>query len=96
MLQQVIVKAETGLSIKPLLQSAIQSELKVLAHGIQRTNKRLTGFEEQFSFSSEDFERKYSAGELEESLDFIDWFGEIKTLHLLQDQEKALQEIEIS
>jgi hypothetical protein len=42
--------------------------------------------------SSEEFERRSQAPELEEDLDFIEWAGEIKTCQLLEAQGDALEQ----
>lgn len=46
--------------------------------------------------SSEEFEQKFNNAELNESLDFIEWFGEVKTLRLLNQQQNALEHAEIA
>ena len=92
MLQQVTVTSNSNTSLKPLLESAIRSELKALAHGINRTRERLAAFEKQFGMSSDEFERRFKAGEVDETLDFIDWRMEIEALRLLESQRSALHE----
>lgn len=91
MLQQLTIRATSEFSLKPLLEAAIQNEVKVLALGLQRTRERLADFEQQFNMPSAEFERRLATRELAESLDFIEWRGEIKTLYLLEDQQHALQ-----
>ena len=91
MIQQVIITAEAPGAIKPLVESAIRNQLKTLQHGINRTRERLAALEHQFGMPSDEFERKFTARELDERLDFIDWLGEIKTLRLLQEQLNSLQ-----
>jgi hypothetical protein len=90
MLQQVTITAETSSSLKPLLEGAIQNELKLLAHGIRRTRERLAAFEQQYGMTSDEFERRFNGQDLKETLDFIDWSGEIKMLRLLEDQQRTL------
>ena len=68
---QVTVTSNSNTSLKPLLESAIRSELKALTHGINRTRERLAAFEKQFGMSSDEFERRFKAGEVDETLDFI-------------------------
>lgn len=92
MSQQVIVTANTSLALKPLLESAIRSELRMLELGLERTTKRLHAFEQQYNLSSEAFERQFTSGQMNETLDFIEWAGEIKTRHLLLAQQQALRE----
>jgi hypothetical protein len=90
MIQNVTVSASAAISLRPLVESAIQTELKVLELGLQRTRERLAEFEQRFAMTSADFERRFNTQELKESLDFIEWSGELKTLHLLEDQRQAL------
>ncbi|MBI5650990.1 MAG: hypothetical protein HZC40_11195 [Chloroflexi bacterium] len=90
MIQQVMVTSEAPVSIKPLLQAAIQNELYVLEHGIARTRERIAAFEKQYGMSTDTFARRFNGQDLKETLDFIDWSGEIKTLRLLEDKHRAL------
>ena len=90
MLEQVMVSTQSPNMLRPLLRAAIQTEAKALAHGIQRTKQRLLAFEKQFGMSSDEFERRYVAAEIAESLDFIEWLGEIKMLRVLTEQKQAL------
>jgi hypothetical protein len=77
------------------VESAIRGELKTLMFGIQRTRERLAAFEKQFGMASEEFERRFNGIDLKETLDFIEWSGEIKTLRLLEERRNALQNAEI-
>jgi uncharacterized LabA/DUF88 family protein len=90
MTQQVILTTTSDTAIKPLVEAAIQNEKRLLVHGIQRTHQKLTAFEKQFHMSSAQFEHRYKAGEIEETLDFADWLMEIKALELLEEQVQAL------
>ena len=56
----------------------------------QRTRKRLTACEKQFGMTTEEFERRYAAVEIDESLESIEWLGEIKMLRVLSEQKLAL------
>ncbi|HEY4723373.1 MAG TPA: hypothetical protein VII92_16070 [Anaerolineae bacterium] len=90
MLQHLTITTEETVRLKPLIEIAIQNETKLLAHGIQRTRDKLRLFEQRFGFASEDFERRFAAGEFKETLDFIEWSGEIKLLHILESQQRVL------
>ena len=96
MVQRVTVTAETPVELKPLIQSAIRAELKTLAHGIERTRERLAAFEKQSGLSSAEFGRRLAARELPDSLDFSEWQGEIETLRRLEDQQRALEQSQLS
>jgi hypothetical protein len=45
--------------------------------------------------STAEFERRFKPGDLEETLDFIEWEGEIKTLRLLEEKLNAFKEAKI-
>jgi len=95
MSQQVIVTTDEPVALKPLVESAIRSELRMLELGLARTAQRLHAFEDQYGLTSEEFERRFAAGEVSESLDYIEWAGEIKTYHLLKAQQQALQRVQL-
>lgn len=91
MSQEVTVISEAAVSLKPLIESAIRTELRMLELGLERTSQHLRSFEEKYGMASEEFEHRFEAGEIAESLDFIEWAGEIKTYLLLQTHRQALQ-----
>jgi hypothetical protein len=57
---------------------------------MERTRKRLRGFESVYGMSGAEFESRYERGDIVESLDFIEWAGELKTFRLLKEQKMAL------
>lgn len=96
MSQQIIITTDSPTEIRPLIESAIRTELRMLELGLHRTARRLHAFEEQYQMSSEEFERRWTAGQLPESLDFIEWAGEIQTHRLLQAHRQALQGVRLA
>lgn len=96
MLQQVTITSDTRTSLIPLLRSAIRSELRLLAYGIARTRERLTQFEHDHGMATAEFERRLAEGAVDESLEFIEWQGEIKTLRCLENQQQALERAEVA
>ncbi|HOG46978.1 MAG TPA: hypothetical protein PLJ35_11060 [Anaerolineae bacterium] len=95
MSERVTVTTERPALLRPLLGAAIQNEAKLVAHGIKRTRDRLALFEKRFGISSEEFERRFDAGEIEETLDYIEWSMEIRALRLLQEQHQVLSEARV-
>lgn len=91
MRQQVVVTTDAPAALKPLLASAIQSELRMLELGLARITERLQAFEKQYGLTSEEFEQRFETGEIGESLDYIEWAGEIETHRRLEGQWQALQ-----
>lgn len=96
MLQHVTITSDTRTSLIPLVRSAIRSELRLLAYGVARTRERLTQFEHEHDMATAEFERRLAEGEVAESLEVIEWQGEIKTLRYLEDQQQALERAEIA
>jgi homogentisate 1,2-dioxygenase len=94
--QQVIISATSAVDLKPLLESAIRSEVRVLELGVARTLHRLKAFEQQYQLSSDTFERQFLSGQQAETLDFIEWAGELKTYRLLLAQLEALKGLHVN
>jgi hypothetical protein len=95
MVQQVTIKSQAGKPIRPLVEVAIKSQLKSLEHGITRTRERLALFEARLGISTAEMERSIRSGEIEETLDTIDWQMEAEALRLLEEQYDALREARI-
>jgi len=95
MLQEIVIKTTSEESLKPLVEVAIRNQLKSLQHGIQRTKERLADFEKRAGLASTEFEKKLQAGEIEESMETIDWNMELAALRLLEGQYQSLREAEV-
>ena len=72
MLQEVVITTNANESLKPLLEVAIQNQLKALQHGIQRTKERVFEFEKRAGISSIEFEKKLQTEEISETIETID------------------------
>ena len=79
--------------LRPLVQAAIQNEVRLLQTGIRRTEQRLRAFEGQCGFSTQEFLRRYQNDELPETLEFVEWVGESRLLERLKEKADTLQEI---
>jgi hypothetical protein len=77
------------------VESAIRNQLKSLQHGIKRTKERIADFEKKAGMASSDFEKKLSDGDIEETLETIDWNMELVALRLLEGQYRSLSEAKI-
>ena len=82
--------------LRPLVEAAIQNELRLLAAGIRRTQERLRQFEAQYGLPTAEFLRRYENDELQETLDFAEWIGEWRLLERLQDKVSTLREIQVA
>ena len=74
--------------LKPLVQAALENELRLLEAGIRRTEKRLSLFETKYRLSTTEFIRKYENDELEENLEFAEWVGEQRMLARLLEKKE--------
>jgi hypothetical protein len=92
MLQQLTVTTDDRKTLKPLLESAIENEKKMVLFALQRTKANLNDFEQKYGMSSDEFERRLNVEELDETVEFSDWRMELGMLHLLERQYKALEE----
>jgi len=90
MSQQVRITSPTTIPLKPLIEAALRDEARLLEWGIRRTLERLRRFEAHYGMSSEEFERRFQAGELNDHPDFIEWAGELAFYRLLIAQRDAL------
>lgn len=94
-MQQVMVRAETPIALRPLVTQALNQQTRALAHGIKRTREELARFEQQYNMTSVDFAQRFQQGSLPETEDFIDWWMEIEALSLLEAKYHALDEVYI-
>ena len=93
---QVTLVSPSGASIKNLIESALHSELKMIELSLSRTQRNLQVFEQKYKMNTSDFYRRLIENEIQETLDFIEWSGEHKTLLKLQEKHQVLQEIQFA
>lgn len=82
-----------GRPLQPLVEAAIQNELRLLEAGLHRTEEKLHAFEIRFGMTTPEFVQRYEADELEETLEFIEWVGEYRLRERLLDKTNTLREI---
>ena len=95
MLQQITIETPNAKQLKPLIRSVIENAVYDVEQGIEKTRAKLEAFEKQFNMSTAEFERRFKPGDLEETLDFIEWQGEIKTMRLPEEKLKVLKEAKV-
>ncbi|MBC8496346.1 MAG: hypothetical protein ISS57_01535 [Anaerolineales bacterium] len=92
MFQQITISTQNAEKFKPLLRSALVREARLLDFSIQRTMEALKVYEERYGLNSSEFERQFKAREIEETLDYLDWWMEIEALHHLEEQRHSLED----
>ena len=95
MLHQVTIQTNNIQRFKPLLESALEREAKLLDHAIERTRKALAPLEARYNMTTDEFERKFKAREIEETLDYLDWWMEVEALRHLEAQRQSLREAKL-
>lgn len=79
--------------LKPLVQAALENELRLLEAGIRQTKQNLQKFEKKYHMSTQDFFSGYQNDELRETLDFAEWIGEYRLLERLKEKANILRDI---
>ena len=60
-----------------------------------RTRTELDVFEKRYTMTTEEFERKFKSREIEETLDFLDWWMEVEALRHLEHQLQSMREAQL-
>ncbi len=79
--------------VKPLVEAALEHELRLLETGIRQTEHHLRRFEEKYQKSTSNFIAEYEDDRFDETLDFIEWIGEYRLLERLHEKTDALRSI---
>lgn len=79
--------------IQPLVEGALQNELRLLEAGIRRSEQRLQEFEARYGLPTTDFIQCYENDALEETLEFAEWVGEYRLRERLLEKADALRAI---
>ena len=79
--------------LQPLVEGALQNELRLLEAGIRRSEQRLHEFETRYGLSTADFVQRYEHDHLEETLDLAEWIGEYRLRERLLEKADALRAI---
>lgn len=83
-------------SLKPLVQAALQNELRLFEAGLRRAQARLHELETRYGFSTVEFIRRYENEELAETLELAEWIGEYRLFERLQEKTQALREVQFA
>jgi len=94
-MEKVIIKTANPELLKPLIKDIIRGELGDVEHGIELTRARLDSFEKHYKMTTTEFLRRFTRDDLGETLDFIEWDGEVKTLELLEEKKALFEEAKV-
>jgi hypothetical protein len=95
MLQEITIQTTDLEQFKSVLQTALERESKLLEYSIQRTHEALAPFEQRYNMTTDEFERKFNAREIEETLDFLDWWMEVEALRHLEVRRNLIKDARV-
>jgi hypothetical protein len=81
------------LPLRPLVETALTNEVRLLEVGIRRTERRLREFETIHRMTTSEFVRRFENDELSETLELAEWIGEHRLLQRLNEKAEALRGI---
>ncbi|MBX3001189.1 MAG: hypothetical protein KF893_21880 [Caldilineaceae bacterium] len=93
-MSQITLTSKDEPALRGLVESALLEKARVLQVAIRQTQVKLAAFEKEYEFSTEEFVAAFTAGRLDHSDDFDDWYGEFKLLTRLQSRLTRLQRME--
>ena len=79
------------LPLRPLVETALANEVRLLEVGIRRTERRLREFETTYRMMTKDFVRRFENDEIDETLELAEWIGEYRLLQRLNEKTEALR-----
>ena len=92
-MNQLTLTATTQRPLQPLIEAALNNELRILEAAIQRTERKIHGYEVTYGMSSAHFLRRYENDELPETLEYAEWIGECRLLGRLREKADAYRGI---
>ena len=81
--------------LKPLVEAALANELRLIEAGMRQGKNAIQVFEKKYGMTSQEFLLQYEKDEIEETMDFAEWIGEIRLLERLQEKAETLKDIRL-
>lgn len=92
-MNQLTLTTTTQRPLRPLIEAALNNELRILETAIAQTERNLRDYETRFDMSSAQFLDRYENDELPETLEFVEWIGEYRMLSRLREKADAYRGI---
>ncbi len=94
-MEKIIIKTANPDMLGSLVKGIIRRELDDVEGGIELTRARLHSFEMRYNITTTEFLHRFTRDNLGETLDFIEWDGEVKTLELLEEKKALFEEAKV-
>ncbi len=89
------IKSDSDNSAIDIIKTAIDAELKRLEIGLQKTERQIARFEEEYKISSETFLKQFTAEDMKNGdHEYIAWAGELKIRERILKDINRLKEIQ--
>tara|TARA_B100000315_G_scaffold210405_1_gene206625 strand:- start:132 stop:425 length:294 start_codon:yes stop_codon:yes gene_type:complete len=93
---ELTIKSDQAEAVKSELESALETQRRMIRDSIKRTKRNLEAFEKKYGFSTSELLQKETHGSLDDSnLELIEWIGETRILERLQSELELLDDIRI-
>ncbi len=91
----VQIKSDSGNDTIDIIKTAIDAELKRLELGLQRTERQIAKFEDEYNIPSETFLSQFAAEDMKNGdPEYIAWAGELKIREKILADINRLKEIQ--
>ena len=94
-MNQVTLISTRQRPLQPLIETALNHELRLVEAAIRQTQRRLQDFEVLHGMKSAEFVQRYENDEFFETLEYADWIGEYRLLSRLQEKADTYREIKV-
>ncbi|MFZ5996899.1 MAG: hypothetical protein ACOYW7_05365 [Nitrospirota bacterium] len=89
------IQSESDDRAVEIIRSAISAEIKRLEMGLQKTEKQINRFEQEYKTTSDVFLKEFTAENMKNGdREYIEWAGELKIRDRIAEDLKRLREIE--
>ncbi|MHA2273187.1 MAG: hypothetical protein ACXACI_15090 [Candidatus Hodarchaeales archaeon] len=78
-----------------VVKITLQREIQRLRQKLNSLAEHLASYEQNFGFSSSDFQQKYDNGELGDDQQFFEWYADLKTFQRIKKRLSLLEKVKI-
>lgn len=89
------IKSDSDNEAIDIIKTAIDAEIKRLEMGLQKTERQISKFEDEYKISSEIFLKQFSAEDMKNGdAEYVAWAGELKIKERILKNITRLKEIQ--
>lgn len=89
------IKSDSDNEAIDIIKTAIDAEIKRLEMGLQKTERQISKFEDEYKISSEIFLKQFSAEDMKNGdAEYVAWAGELKIKERIIKNINRLKEIQ--